>query len=347
MVCEIASLQDRKQRWINFYDLANPRRLVVIVRYAPDLPPRPLPNPDLVEQRLEWIWRNYELNLERLSWLDDDSLPYLDMLTGTEIFAEAFGCRVQRPPDNNPFALPFVTTPAQADRLAVPSLDVPAVARVFAMADALQKRAGPGALFRMVDLQSPLDVAALIWEKTAFYTALVETPEAVAGLVEKITAFQFTFLDEWFRRYGREHVAHYPDYYMPSGVTLSVDEIGAISARMFRETCLPGLNQFSRRYGGLGMHCCAHARHQWPHFLDVTGLRLLNINQPEAVLREAYPFFAGFCAQWHYGWDPNPGNLDGWLASLPREGHVVVDITAASREEALQVCGRLRDFQEV
>ena len=129
------------------------------------------------------------------------------------------------------------------------------------MADELFRRAGPGTLFCLVDLQSPLDVAALIWEKNDFYAALLENSAAVTGLVEKVKKLQFTFLDEWFRRYGREFIAHYPDYYMPQGVTLSVDEIGSVSGMMFLKYFLPDLCQFSERDGGLGIHCCANPRH--------------------------------------------------------------------------------------
>jgi hypothetical protein len=212
------------------------------------------------------------------------------------------------------------------------------------MADELSRRAGPGALFRLVDLQSPMDVAALIWEKTDFYTALLENPDAVVGLVDKIKTLQFAFLDEWFRRYGQEFIAHYPDYYMPYGITLSVDEIGAVSGRMFLKYFLPELNQFSARYGALGMHCCANARHQWQHFKGISGLRLLNINNQGKILQEAYPFFADFTCQWHNDQSPNPLSPREWLNYIPEHAHVVLDITVGSKEDALQVSDELKHW---
>ena len=41
--------------------------------------------------------------LETMLWLNDDRIPYLDMTTGTEIFAETFGCKFHRPIDDMPF----------------------------------------------------------------------------------------------------------------------------------------------------------------------------------------------------------------------------------------------------
>ncbi len=331
-----SAIQSRKQRWLDLYNLSGPRRVAYLIRYAPELPPRPLPFPDRVPERIEWIWQNYEYHLRRMDWLPDDTVPYLDMLTGTEIFAEAFGCRILYPVDNNPAPFPLIHSVAEADALRVPSLDTPAIRRVFEMADKLSRRAGPGALFRLVDMQCPLDVAAMMWDKLDFYPALVKHPEVVASLVEKITALQFSFLDEWYCRYGTEFVAHYPDYYMPCGVTLSVDEIGAVSGKMFLQYFLPHLNRFSERYGGLGIHCCAHARHQWEHLRKVKRLRLLNINNQGKMVEEAYSFFADFVAQWNYDQSPIPRGPLEWMEEIPVDAHVVLDINVNSRAEALK-----------
>ncbi len=116
-----SSIELRKQHWRDFYDLANPRRVAYLIRYSPALPPRPLPTPDRVPERIEWIWQNYEYHLRRMDWLQDDTLPCLDMLTGTEVFAEAFGCRILYPADNNPAPFPLIHNAAEAKALRVPS----------------------------------------------------------------------------------------------------------------------------------------------------------------------------------------------------------------------------------
>ncbi len=339
-----STLGSRKQRWMQFYDLASPRRVAYLIRFAPELPPRPLPTPERKQERLEWIWKNYEYHLERMEWLEDDTLPCLDMLTGTEIFAEAFGCRILYPEDNNPAPFPMLHDASDAAGLHIPSLDAPALRRVFEMADELYRRAGHDALFRMVDLQCPLDVAAMIWDKINFYPALIRSPQAVADLVEKITTLQSNFLDEWFRRYGREFVAHFPDYYMPQGVTFSVDEIGAVSGKLFLQYFLPQLKYFSERYGGLGVHCCANARHQWDNLKQIPGLRLLNISSQGVASHEVYPYFADFVAQWNYDQSPLPRAPLEWLREIPVKAHVVFDIPAVTRDDALRISEQFEVF---
>jgi hypothetical protein len=336
-----AAVAERIDRWARFLDGTGPSRLF-LVRYAPGatIADRPRPNPDARSARLDWARRSYDWHLERARWLDDDTVPFLDPWTGTELFAEAFGCPVHRPPDNNPFALPLVHSAAEADRLAVPSLDAEPLERVFGMADELRQWAGGGSLMRLPDLQSPLDVAALIWEKQSFYAALLEEPEAVQSLSAKVRTLQFAFLDTWFGRYGRPAVAHYPDYLLPRGVSLSVDEVGAMSPALFERFVSAELAAFAGRYGGLGVHCCAHARHQWDGFARVPGLLLLNLNQPAPVLREAYNRFERIVPQWHYGWDPGADLLE-WEAALPPRARVIIDVAAGSRDEALALSEKL------
>lgn len=333
-------LAARKQRWIDFYDFNSPRQHRFLIHYLPELGERPWPTPGNIPVRIEWAWKKYSLMLARSAWLDDDCLPYLDMYTGTEIFAAAFGCQVHYPENDMPFALPLIHSAAEVAELKVPGLDSPAIAPLFAAADELRRRAGPDALLRMVDLQSPMDIAALIWEKTSFYPALIEAPEAVFELAEKVRLFLTSFLDEWFHRFGPEFIAHYPDYYMPYGITLSEDEIGVVSPGVFEEFFLPELIGLSNRYGQIGIHCCAHARHQWPGLLRIPALRLLNLNQPGSVLRQSVDFFANSVAQWPIF--PEEGLTYDSPVDVPGPARIVFEYSAASRDEAMAIVERMR-----
>lgn len=351
-------LPERKQRWSDFLcDRGHPQHLFLI-EYAPDVETPPQPWPQLgqgrsAEQaRIEWAWRNYERQMARLEWLRDDTLPCLHVRTGTEIFAEAFGCPVCRPDDNMPFALPLIHSAEQVSRLKVPEVSASSLAYLFDMADELLRRAGPRAdagmpaLVKLVDIQSPMDIAALIWEKEAFYQAMIDVPEAVKELAARVRQFLTAFLDEWLDRYGTELIAHYPDYYMPQGITLSEDEIGSVSVPMFEEFFWPELVELSKRYGGIGIHCCAHARHQWAGLKRVPGLRLLNLVQPVEVLQEAYGYFADLPQMHSWCGDGDPWT---WPARYPRSSRVVIQARAETRDEALrlseklwQACGRGR-----
>ena len=329
------TIDDRKRRWLRFYHRAQPVSYMLLINLESDGPGRPGPHPDKQQDRVDWAWGQYCEQMDRATWLDDDFLPHLDVYTGTEVFAEAFGCAVHRPEDDMPFALPFITTASEVSKLPVPDLDTPCLRMLFEMADRLRSRAGSAALLKMVDIQSPMDIAALIWEKSAFYMALVEAPEAVRELADKTKQLLMAFLDEWFARYGVAHIAHYPHYYVPKGMTLSADEIGCIDNDAFEAFFFGELAELSERYGAIGVHCCAHARHQWPSLKRVPGLMLLNLVQPDEVLRDAYAYFADAVPQMH-SWCGD-GDPLSWPGQLPADCRAIFQVPAESKAEAIEL----------
>jgi hypothetical protein len=322
--------EERKQAWEELYT-GKRRRLAMIYFNETE---RPWPYPELKKERIAWALQVYRVQRDRAEWLKDDRVPFLAPYTGTEIFARAFGCKVHLPGDNMPFALPRVVCAAEAAKLRTPDPES-ALAEIWEIAEALHQ-AEPDAVLALPDIQSPLDIAALVWEKTDFYAAMLEAPEAVLELTEKAFALLTGFLDRWFARYGRAFISHYPDYYMPFGVTLSEDEVGVIGAELFDRFCLPSLNALSNRYGGrIGVHCCADSAHQWQGFRKIEGLTVLNLVQPEDVLRRAYPFFGGTCAQMH-----SVRNVDDrgslCLPDNAEELRLVLQAWADGRDDALR-----------
>jgi hypothetical protein len=334
----------RKKRWLDFYNPQEPASHLFIIHYAPELGTRPWPRLDLKQNRIEWAWQKYQIQLQLLDWLDDDSLPFLDVYTGTEIFAQAFGCPVVYPDNEMPFAQPLIHSANEVSALRIPNFGSTPLAVLFEIADELRRRSGPRALVKLVDVQSPMDIAALIWDKVSFYTALHDTPGVVLELARKVGQFLTEFLDEWFRRYGHEFIAHFPDYYMPGGITLSEDEVGSVSVSMFNDYFLPELSKLSAHFGGIGMHCCANARHQWDNFLKIPNLRMLNLGQPPEIIREAWAFFADHTAQTHRYAGEEPAWT--WPDQYPVNSRILMNITVDNLAQAFEVSSKLRARQD-
>jgi len=102
-----------------------------------------------------------------------------------------------------------------------------------------------------------------------------ENPEAVKRLVAKCECLLGSFLGEFQRMIPNCNLCHCPRAWAPHelGVWLSEDEVGSMSSAMFEEFCLPSLERLSRTFGGLFMHCCAAADHQYEGFKRVPNLR--------------------------------------------------------------------------
>jgi hypothetical protein len=332
-------IQRRIRRWENLYAENRSIRRLFMIRFGDPVPDRPLPVPENKNKRIEWAWLSYQRKIQQTEWLKDDSIPYLDVYTGTEIFSHAFGCKVCYQPDGFPFASHRIQNASEVKDVKVPDWSSTHLADLFEIADELRRRAGKDAVVRIPDIQSPMDIAALIWDKNEFFPAMVQDPQAVKDLAAKVKELLMSFADAWFARYGKSFVAHCPDYYLPAGFSVSEDEVGAVNEKMFEELFLPELAELSNHYGGLGMHCCANSRHQWQNFKKIPNLKLLNINQPVPLLREAYSFFADHTVQMH-GWYGD-GPAGTWPSQLPPNARYVIEAYAKTKEEALNLCEKL------
>ena len=326
------NINDRKQSWLDLYE--GKKRALVIIEQS-DYGVRPFPSPETMNAFFEWNIHRYNVMENSLQWLNDDRVPYVTAGMGTDIFAGAFGCPVYYPDDSNPFARPCVFNVRDLAKLKQPRLEDSSLMEVIDFGMKL-RTAAPNALIQLPDVQSPLDIAALIWEKVDFFTTMIDEPEAIKDLLEMVYELETQFLDLWFDTFGKEFISHYPTYYMPYGITLSEDEIGSINNGMFKKFAWPVLADLSKHYGNfMGIHCCANARHQWELLKTVPGLMLLNLGQPEDVIREASVYFKDGPPIWA-GSSQNKCHDFSSRAVLTSEGK--------SREEALNELNRLREY---
>lgn len=336
---DIISIQAKKERHNKFYNLDPEVKRLYHIHIAEHERPRPLLWRENFQERIDYAVSMYESAVSRIDWLNDDFIPFATCVTGTEIFAEALGSKVIKPVNDMPFALPFITKPSEIANIKAPALEDSSLFYLFDMADKIKAACGGDALLGLIDVQTPMDIAALIWDKNYFFIAMLEEPEAVKELAHKISGLYYAFFDEWFKRYGNEFIAHYPDYYMPSGFTFSEDEVGAVSPEIFEQLFLPELIEMSDRYGILGMHCCANAEHQWENFKKIPNLKMLNLVQPYQTMVKSSAFFAGHSAQYP-GWG-GTGEQDTWFSQLDSNAHVCLDFWVQNDDEAKRLADKL------
>jgi hypothetical protein len=246
----------------------------------------------------DWLPRtlaHYEAQLKVLETLDDDSVPTALMTTGTYLFAAAFGCAVHIYPDTLPAARPLVDSADEADRLETPEVHSTPLDRVFEFGTLLESRLGKDVPLGVPDIQSPFDIAALIWNKEDLYVALYTKPEAVERLVSKTYNLLRDFIRALKQRFPQLSLCHCPHAWAPSelGVWLSEDEAGTMSTPMFERFCLPSLRALTHDFGGIFVHCCATADYQYPSFASLPNLRGLNRVFTEPSPARAIDTFAG------------------------------------------------------
>jgi hypothetical protein len=225
----------------------------------------------------DWIPLLVEEYRRQVEWnqaLDDDSVPLAKLVTATHIYAAAFGSPVKDFEDSNPCAMPFLKTAEEADALEVPSVESsPTLSRVIELGQKVQAELGPDVWLGPCDMQTGFDTACLIWDKTDLYCAMMDPQgrQAVKRLAEKCAELLKSFLTILRRELPRMSPLHCPGTWCPPelGPWVSNDECGAISTPMFEEFLLPELIDLAETFGGLGMHCCAQAEHQFASFTKI------------------------------------------------------------------------------
>ncbi len=234
-----------------------------------------------VSEWVPWVVENYERQVRMLEAVGDDSVPVAKLGTGTQIYAAAFGCRVHRYDDTNPAALPLVRTAEEADEIEAPDIwRSRELSRVFELGSLVRDELGEDAYLGPCDVQSGFDTASLIWNKEHFLMAMMEPDDSAAAkrLVDKCASLLKTFLAELRREFPRLSPCHCPAAWAPPemGPWLSNDECGIMGTAMFEEHALPELIDLSEHFGGLGMHCCADAEHQFASFNAIPNFYAFN-----------------------------------------------------------------------
>lgn len=114
---------------------------------------------------------------------------------------------------------------------------------------------------------------------------------------------------------------------------------------MFSKFTLPHLIDLSNHYGGIGIHCCANAMHQWDNFLKIPNMKLLNLVQPPEILKKAYKYFSNYTCQMHT-WCGD-GEPWVWPENYPQGSRIVIETAANDKNEAIilaekrwKACGR-------
>jgi hypothetical protein len=261
------------------------------------------------------IVENYTRQVRYLEALGDDSVPFARLMTGTHIYAAAFGCPVHGYSDNNPAALPRAASAQEADLIQSPDIwKTPVLYRIFELGRAVQAELGPDVFLGPPDMQTGFDTAALVWEKASFLRAMADPLEkdAVKRLAGKCADLLKQFLIAFRQEFPRCSPCHCPEVWAPPemGPWVSNDECGAMSTRMFTEFCLPELVDLAQTFGSLGMHCCASAEHQFRTFRSIPNFYAFN----RVAARQGYVPILG-----PLGGAQGPVHVLGWVSAEESE----------------------------
>ena len=302
-----------------------------------------------VKNWVPWVVENYRRQIEMLEAVGDDAVPCARLSTGTHIYAAAFGCNVHRFSDSNPCAKPLLSTAEEADKLDTPNIwKVPVLYHIFELGQAVRDELGPDVFLGPPDMQSGFDTAALIWNKTDFLCAMLDDRDAAAvrRLAAKCAELFKTFLAEFRKEFPNCSPCHCPNVWAPPamGPWLSNDECGAFSTGLFEEFCLPELVDLSETFGGLGMHCCAAAEHQFESFKKIPKFYAFNRVAAQRGYAPLLDHLAGKAAPVHVLAWISEQDIEHLVRNAPIGTRFIFNLCGTTVDEARPWLSRMRKF---
>lgn len=234
-----------------------------------------------------------------------DSLPAWDWTpqrshqvkgNNTCIFPLALGCKRVIAGDNTEWAQ---TMFSEQELLTKSQLDIcnqdirsGKTGQLLNNIEAMLETLRPDERIRSVDPQSPFGIAEIICG-SSLYMALVMNPEAVHGLLQRITDFVIEYLQEQ-RRVAGNHLngAAFPYvWHDHTGAYCSDDSLTLMSPEMHAEFSLPYINQIAEKCGPLFYHSCTWKEKYFNNIMKVKNVRAFNWNpsnsiDPAIIIRE-------------------------------------------------------------
>ena len=115
-----------------------------------------------------------------------------------------------------------------------------------------------------IDIQGPLNTAALIWKQEEFMISMYTEPGAVHALLESVTEQIIRIIHEMKERIGRISGPLWPYIWLPTdiGVGITEDYMPLLSPELYNEFGVPYVERISEALGGIFLHCCGKFEHQ-------------------------------------------------------------------------------------
>ena len=212
--------------------------------------------------------------------------------SSTIMFPLALGCPAVRTSEGGEWLAPIFTRPDQVDAFVAPDVHTGRTGEVLRSLQAVLDETGPRGIVVMADIQSPLQVAELMWDES-FYIALIEAPDAVCALLDKVTAFIVEFIREFQRLAGeRLNAAGWPSIWSDHvGTMVSDDTMSLLSPAMHRQFSVPYLNRIAEACGPLIYHSCTWRRRYFDNIHAIGPVKSYNWNpgnsdDPAELIRE-------------------------------------------------------------
>jgi hypothetical protein len=131
----------------------------------------------------------------------------------------------------------------------------------------------------LTDTQSPLNIAGNIVEMTSFFIEMLDNPQAVKTLLNRLSELLVEFTHEQIRRIGNAlgRPGHgYSSCRCFEGLGMSDDNALMISSQQYLELAAPAVELAGKHFGGSTFHSCGDWSDKVEMVKKIAGLRMVD-----------------------------------------------------------------------
>jgi hypothetical protein len=156
--------------------------------------------------------------------------------------------------------------------------DTPAGKHILDMIDFFLEKTRGRLPMSFSDVQSPLDVAAALVVSSEFYMAVLEDPDAVSELLDRIAVLSANFYQKQAAMIGPGLV--FPGHgfassrHFKTGPGLSDDNSIMLSPGNHKDVCSASMNRLGEPFGGFAFHSCGNWSKRAETIRSFPGIRM-------------------------------------------------------------------------
>ncbi len=205
-------------------------------------------NDQMISKRLGlkyWDWTpNQCVNIEPYFW-------------NTHTIPLTFGCKPVFTSERKEWIQKIISSPEQVQDIQVPDVYTGRTGEILNIALKLVDDLPEDYQIRLPDIQSPLGVAELMWDDS-FYMALLTNPDEIHQLLEKISRFIVSYVNEIKKILGKRYnPSCHPQIWSDSdGYYISDDVNSMVSPEMHDEYSIQYINRLTEELGPVHYHSC-------------------------------------------------------------------------------------------
>ncbi|GHV83014.1 hypothetical protein AGMMS50212_03540 [Spirochaetia bacterium] len=204
---------------------------------------------------------------------------------GIGIVAAAFGCEYVPNGEADPWARPLIKSEKDLDlidKLKVPDpVNTPVYKKAWERVDYLQKHSKLP--LRIVNMPSPLNTASLICDNTFFLEAMIEYPDEIHCLLQKVTDAIIGYGKEALKRITNLSGISHEFWGVPKemGIRISDDECTLLSPNNYREFGVKYNGQIGEAFGGVIVHSCGNVSNIAAAMMETPYLKGVDYTIPQ------------------------------------------------------------------